>query len=248
MWPFKKEKYQVYFESDNWAVRKYSPVSPAREFLPEKFKNLPPFVRKEKHLIDSIKTVKSCPGISDYMGLGYVIPAWCDIELFPTEDGKIQARYSDISYNHAYHHIEQLGNFTDEKFKVRYPVKLDNPWWTYTEPGWSLLYLPMLYHEGRNWEAVPGIIDHDLGALKSPINIMLKEPKYTLIKQGEPIVQVVPIYRQEVTARVQDISDAARRRYLSIIKMWGMSFKGWAKYMKEKKFYKVDVKDTELPK
>ena len=76
------------------------------------------------------------------------------------------------------------------KFKVRGAVKLDNPWFTWNKPGWSTLYLPMYYHE-RNWEAVPGLMDHDLGAPQSPINIMLKKIEKTEIKMGEPIVQAI---------------------------------------------------------
>jgi hypothetical protein len=243
-----KKKYDIYFETDNYAVRKYAPIGLAKDFVPEKFKNMEPFVKKEKHMIDSIKTVKACPGISEYIGLGYVIPAWCDMEFYPDEYGQVGARYSDPSYGHAYHYPEQMADFKEDKFKFRTPIKLDNPWYTYSEPGWSLLYLPMLYHEEKNWEAVPGIIDHDVGALRSPINIMLKEPKETFIKQGEPIVQVVPIYRQDVNVRTRDLNETTLKRNKSVYTMFAMSFKGWTKYMKKHKRYNIDTFDTDLPK
>ena len=245
MWPFKK-KQQIYFETDNWAVRKYAPIKSAGEFIPEKFKNMSAFANKQNHHIDSLKTVKACPGISEYMQLGYVIPAWCDIELFPMDDGSVRARYSDPNYNHAFHFPQQLGSLKDDKFHVRTPVKLDNPWWTYTEPGWSLLYLPMFYHEEKNWEAVPGIIDHDIGALRSPINIMLKNREYTLIKQGEPICQAIPIFREDVVARTGDLRQSTISRHNKISTLFNMTFKGWTKYMREHKRYKLDAQDTEL--
>jgi hypothetical protein len=248
MWPFNKKHPVINFECDSWAVRKYAAVRPAREFVPEKFQNLPPFVDKKEHLLDSIKTVRACPGISEYMGLGYVIPAWCDIELFPENNGQsVRARYSDPKYNHAIHYPEQLGNFLEKTFSVRSPVKLDNPWRVYSQKNWSILYLPMYYWEGRNWEAVPGIIDHDIGALVSPINIMLKEPKYTIIKQGEPLVQLVPIYREEVLAKSSDVTETAMKRNRSILGLHSMTFKGWTKFMRERKQYKLDAQDTDLP-
>ena len=247
MWSFNKEKYQVYFETDNWAIRKYAPIRSAREFIPEKFSSMPAFVDKQNHMIDSIKTVRACAGISEYFGLGYVIPAWCDIEIYPMPDGDVRARYSDPQYKHAFHYPEQIENFMEKTFKVRTPVKLDNPWRTYTAKGWSLLYLPMLYHEEQNWQAMPGIIDHDIGALQSPINIMLKEPVQTLIKQGDPLCQVIPIYRDTVIARTGDIRPSTHIRNNGIVRSMFMSFKGWARLMREHKRYRVDAHDTDLP-
>ena len=240
-------KHQVYFETDNWAVRKYSPIRPAREFIPEKFSSMPAFVDKQNHMIDSIKTVRACPGISEYFGLGYVIPAWCDIEIYPMPNGDVRARYSDPKYNHAIHSPQQLNQFMEKTFKVRSPVKLDNPWYTYTAKGWSLLYLPMLYHEEQNWQAMPGIIDHEIGTLQSPINIMLNEPVKTLIKQGDPLCQVIPIYREEVSARTGDIRPSTHVRNTGIIRSMFMSFKGWTKLMREHKRYRIDMHDTDLP-
>ena len=49
-------------------------------------------------------------------------------------------------------------------------------------------------------------LDHDVGALISPINIMLKEIKPTFIKMGEPLCQLIPIKRETVVARTGDLS------------------------------------------
>lgn len=248
MWPFsKKQEPIVKFECSNWAVRNYAPVRPSREFIPESIQKMHAFADKQRHVIDSVKTVKACAGISEYFNLGYVIPAWCDIELFPNEDGSVNARYSDPQYKHAWHFPEQIGNVLDKKFAVRKPVKLDNPWLIYTKANWSLLWMPMYYWDDRNWEAVPGIMDHDIGALQTPINIMLKEHKYTLIKQGEPLVQVVPIRREKILARTSDITETALQRHRSISSLKFMNFKGWTKFMREKKEYKIDARDLDLP-
>ena len=238
-------KAQIYFETDNYAVRKYAPIRPASEYIPSKFKNLPTKIKDGDHRIDDIFSVKICPGIQDYIGLGYVIPAWCDMEFIPDND-EIFVRYSDPNNNHALHHKEQIGNFLDTKFKVRTPVKLDNPWLTYAEKNWSILYLPMLYHEDQNFEAVPGVIDHDKGALKSPINIMVKESKQFIIKQGTPLVQVIPFQRQPVIVRTGKVRSSTVERLHAITSLFSMTFKGWRKFMSEKKLFKVDSNDTEL--
>lgn len=247
MFNFNKKTPEINFECDNWAVRKFAPIQPAANFIPDKFKSLDAFVKKERHMIDSIKTVKACPGIKDYFGLGYIMPAWCDMEFQPTNNDDIIGRYSDPNYNHARHPSPQMGDFLEKKYKVRSPLKLDNPWKTWTKKGWSLLYLPLFYHEDLNYEAVPGIIDHDLGGLQSPINVMLKEHKYTLIKQGDPLVQIIPIKRDKVTLRTGKLSETAWIRNNAITAMHKMTFKGWQKYVKDKKTYVIKNENDDLP-
>ena len=245
---FKKKKPQIHAECETYAVRKYAPIRPARDFKPSGFDKIDRFVRKEKHMLDSVKTVRACPGISDYMGLGYVIPAWCDIEMIPVNNNlHAEVRYSDPKYNHALHPPEQVQGFMHEKFKIGSAIKLDNPWKIWTEAGYSLLYLPMFYWPERNWEAVPGVIDTDLGALVSPINIMMKNPEYTMIKQGEPICQIIPIKREQYVAETSDITDRSIKRHRAISSLHNMSFKGWIRHMKEHKLYKLIAKDTDLP-
>lgn len=238
----------IFFETENWAVRKHAPIIPAKECLPSAWKEMPVFTNKETHKIDSEQTVRACPGIGDYMQMGYVIPAWCDIEINPRPDGQyVETRYSDPDYNGAYHPADQVGNSFIKKYGVRTAVKLDCPWKIYSKPGWSLLYQPMWFHEEKNWDAIPGVIDHDLGALISPINIMLKEPKLTTIKMGEPLCQVIPIKRETVVARSGDLSKTAVDRHNAIIKQLKIVFNGWSKWQHSKKTYILDKNDTDLP-
>ncbi|SVC45742.1 uncharacterized protein METZ01_LOCUS298596, partial [marine metagenome] len=112
---------------------------------------------------------------------------------------------------------------------------------------WTLMYLPMFYWEDRNYEAIPGIIDHDIGALVSPINIMLKEIKPTTIKLGEPLCQVIPIKRETVVAKTGNLSETAVARHNAIIGLKNIIFAGWTRWQHEKKNYIVDAHDTELP-
>ena len=89
MWPFKKkEEHQIFFTTDEWAIRKYAPIEPAKNFLPKAFKDMETYLVKKKYALDSTKTIKSCPGIIDYCSAGYVITAWCDMEINPGIDGK----------------------------------------------------------------------------------------------------------------------------------------------------------------
>ena len=241
----------IFFETEKWAVRKHAPIEPAGKFKPEAWKKMPAYVNKQKHKIDSDQTSKGCPGIKDFMETGFVIPAWCDMEIIPSEDGNyVNTRYSDPTYNAAHHPADQVsvpGAEILTKFGVRAAVKLDCPWKIWQPKDWILMYLPMFFFEGRNYEAIPGVIDHDLGALISPINIMLLEKKITKIKLGEPLVQVVPIKREKVTARTSALSKTAVDRHNAIIQTNKITFNGWSKWQHAKKTYVVDSHDTDLP-
>ena len=242
----KKEEAHFYFETERWAVRKHAPIRPAKEFIPQSWANMPVHTKKAQHGIDSEKTVKACPGIGDYMATGYILPAWCDIEIFPGEEHP-EVRYSDPTYNHAWHPADQLNDSILPQYKVRCAVKLDNPWKMYAAPGWSLLYQPMWYFEDRNYDAIPGIIDHDLGAVMSPINIMLKEAVPTTIKMGEPICQMIPIKREKIIARTGDMRKSTVDRHNAIIGLKNLIFAGWTRWQHQKKDYVVDAHDTILP-
>ena len=238
----------LFFETENWAVRKHAPIRPAKEFMPEAWKNMPTYTKKATHLIDSDKSVKACPGIGDFMSMGYVIPAWCDIEITPGQDGlSVSTRYSDPNYNSAYHPVDQISKDLLKNFGVRAAVKLDNPWKMWAADGWTLMYLPMFYFEDRNFEAIPGVIDHDMGALVNPINIMLKEIKPTTIKLGDPLCQVIPIKRETVVARTGQLSDTAVNRHNAISQLKNIVFAGWTRWQHAKKDYVVDAHDLHLP-
>ena len=142
----KKPEPTILFECDNWATRKYSPIRPAAEFVPEKFKNLPTVLHKGEFQKQNVYSVKICPGLQHYIGQGFVIPAWCDIDIKIVNDHP-HVTYSDPDCNHAFHSKEQMGNFLNTRFSLQTPVKLDNPWIMYTKKGWSTTYLPMLFHE-----------------------------------------------------------------------------------------------------
>jgi hypothetical protein len=249
MWPFKKKlEHQIYFACDEWAIRQHAPIRPASEFLPPAFKDMALYYKKSAKPIDSDKTVKSCPGIIDYCSTGFVIPAWCDIEIEPGPNGRVVTRYSHPKYKEGAQPKDALQGFMGNKFKFGTPVKLDNPWTVWAAKGYSLFWQPMYYYDdSRNWEAIPGIIDHDKVPLIQPINIMLKQPKTTVIKMGEPLVQVIPLKREEITAFSGELTQSMIKRHNSLSYLKEMSFTSWVRHIREKKSYTVDVHDIELP-
>lgn len=249
MFNFKKPHPTITFETDHWFVRKYSPVRPASEFIPDYWKNMATFLDKKEHAIDSEKTVKSCPAIIDMMSAGYVITAWCDIEIEPDrhDPNIVYARYSSPYFNHALHGAEQVGSLLKNKFNIRSAIRLDNPWNIWCAPGYSLMYQPLYYWGDRNWEALPGILDQDKGGIFTPINIMMRRPERVLIKQGDPIVQLIPYKREPMSAVTRATTKVGVDRGTAINGLHHMLFKGWRSLVTERKIYSIDNQDTDLP-
>ena len=45
MWPFKKkDDAEIFFTTDEWAVRKFAPIELAKNFMPKAFKDMETFL------------------------------------------------------------------------------------------------------------------------------------------------------------------------------------------------------------
>ena len=64
---------------------------------------------------------------------------------------------------------------------------------------------------------------------------------------GEPLVQVVPIKRETITAYTGKLSEVAIERQHGLSFLQNMTFNGWLKYVRHTKSYNIDVHDIELP-
>ena len=76
---------------------------------------------------------------------------------------------------------------------------------------------------------------------------MLKTDQDFIIKQGTPLVQLIPFKRQVVTARTGSTRSNTINRLNALVKTRFMSFNGWREFMSEKKHYKIDSHDLEIP-
>lgn len=242
----KKEKPIITFSCKEWAIRKHAPVLPAGEFLPREYEsisagNICPFDHFHEA---SLLSIKLCPSVNSYMQSGYVIPAWCDIEIkFVGDEWRIT--YSNLNYRHRTHPEEQFPGMFD-RFKFRTDIKLDSPWSIQTAPGYSVMWMPMWFHN-VNYQAVPAIVDTDRVPNHNPINIMLYEPKDTLIKMGDPLVQVIPFKKETITAVSREYTDNDFKRKDSLMGLGQLSRFGWRSFIKNKAKYLLDRQDTDLP-
>lgn len=241
----KKQQPIIEFSCREWAIRKHAPVLPASRFLPKEYESLNagskcPF----DHLQEaSVLSLKMCPAVGNFLNAGYVIPAWCDIEI-KFEGDHFRINYSNLDYQHRTHHEAQFTGMFD-RFNVRTDIKIDSPWAIKTAPNYSLMWVPMWFHN-TNYQAVPAIVDTDRIPNHNPINLMLFEPKDTIIKMGDPLVQVIPFKREPVTAISRAYTEADTNRIRSIMGLGHLSKYGWRKFIKKNINYLLDRQDTDL--
>lgn len=242
----KKKKPIITFSCFDWAIRTHSPVLPAEEFLPEEFHTMQvgkvcPFDTKK---LNSDLTIKNCPAVNNFIKSGYIIRAWCDIEVDFVDD-QIKIQYSNTDYGHEVHTMEQFGDVINQQFQVRLDIKLNSPWHIQTAPGYSCMWLPIFYMSS-NYQALPAIIETDLNLNQNPINLMFFKPVKTLIKMGDPLVQVVPFKRENITGVSKKFDTNDENRLRNILNLRKLSRFSWRSFIQDKVKYKLQRKNLDI--
>lgn len=242
----KKEDPIVQFSCKEWSIRKYAPILPANHFFPDEFKNLSPgeVCPFDPFHSASLLTARLCPALNQYMSSGYIIPAWQDIEIKFDSNGDWRMNFSNPDYRNSTHSEEQFPEMIN-RFEFRTAIKLISPWSIKTKPGYSLMWLPLFYHN-LNYQALPAILDSDTIPNEMPINLMFLEKKDTLIKLGDPLVQVIPFKRENINAVSREYNQSDFKRWKSLHGLRLLTRFSWRPFIKNKIRYTLDQQDTEL--
>ena len=164
---------------------------PASHYIPEQYKKL----EKLREGDYNQPTLKSCIPFLDSLTAGYIIPFH--------QDYVIDAKETNFSLQSAiprevmeYHSDKQL---TEEMANGKDRAgKFKNEWITVTPPGYSCLFIAPLNRKEDRFELLSGVVDTD--TYNNTINFPFLNKKWnqrTLIKQGEPMVQVIPFKRDD---------------------------------------------------
>lgn len=235
------QKPTIEFITFDWVARTEYPVKPANEFLPEVWKKIP--LEKQTD-VGSYKTVKACPGIGDWLTMGYIIPAWSDIVLKNTEYGP------DVTLsNHdgaASHSPSECSGLLYTKSHYGGSIKLPCKWMIKTAPGWSIMIVPLWYHENLPIEAMPGIIHSDTHHTEVNFNFILKTEEEFRIKAGTPLVKVIPFKRQDVDAVSRAARDIDVKRHNTWLKIQHSVTNALGKFYRKKVRYNLKQQDLDF--
>lgn len=161
------------------------------------------------------RTIKSCPGVIEYVSEGYVIPAWTDIELTRdiSEDGNENSGWSAAWEDQkvTYFGAEMMADAPSEPLSP-YVVKLVAPWQIVTEPGYVTMYLPLHYEYEKRFTVLPGLMDTNL-MHQTNILLHINGPGRMVIQAGEPLCQLVVFKQQEFDVQYLQNSETYDRLF-----------------------------------
>lgn len=219
------------FTSDA-GIYEFFPISPAKKFIPEWFRCIPPTVKKIDNvgLESDMSTIKRCEGFNNLYSRGWVIPMWSDLIIETDEEGRYKYHYSgafdSISLPNpvTHHYSSQLGN----NFPDHIHIKLLVPWFIREKTGVDFYYSENTWgikHLFDNITIPPGVLNfkNQNGA---HINLFLKkENSRFIIEHNTPLVHCIPLSDSKLEIKNYLVSDQ-EFKHLSHIASYRFSFTG----------------------
>jgi hypothetical protein len=194
---------------------------PTKVWIPDWFKNLPTHSELNKEEDGSLseyqtdKTVRQCPSFIDYFSHGYVIPMWADLIInYNEKEDYYMYRFAGEQYKLQIHGNGQFLNWVDANFlgnKSNFVFKFISPWTIKTQPGYSVLQMPMFYHFNDKFSVLPGVVDTDIWHEVNQQVVYHGAGKEVFIPRGTPLVQYIPFKREKYEYTVAIESDEVQR-------------------------------------
>lgn len=172
-----------------------------------------------------ISTLKACPAIHSNFNMGYVIKAPMDFEIhsfdnnyeivFPNAENEYLRK--NIQFGHVREQYEGFADLADEFHDQTLKIYTD-VYVTTTEPCNLFLNAPHWTSFHRNivmMDATLQISEDIYDRVGHAIipNFLVKRNTKTLIKQGEPFIQVTPFNTQNIDASVVTMYEKEHREY-----------------------------------
>ena len=87
-------------------------------------------------------------------------------------------------------------------------VRIHPMWLVQTETGYSSLFVAPMHGEDSPIKAVPGVIDTDEYPSDGYLSFFVKKGFKGIIKQGTPIIQVIPFKRDDWESSINKEKDS----------------------------------------
>lgn len=151
--------------------------------------------------------IKKCPGISDFLLDGHIIPAWTDMFIDPTQPGprgdscKIDVAMVSQSCTINAFNTSTFREYLPPQIKCDHIIRIQTPWAIKTSSGHSIQILDPFYFFNTDFVCAPGILDTDAYHSLS-VQLMVKSDKPFIIPFGSPLCIVRPFKREKYTSKI----------------------------------------------
>lgn len=153
-------------------------------------------------------SLRRCAGINDFFNVGLTIPAWTNFTFRPGVDGSWETRANNFGFNQTDSTVAPIEGFafastgecpitnmrSSDTKEAQYP-KLVNPWKIETAPGWSVLFLPMMWEPDPNYTILPAVVHTDFYHTANIVLNITGDAPFT-IKYGTPLAHLIPFERK----------------------------------------------------
>jgi hypothetical protein len=193
-----------------------TPPIPAKNYIPEWYKNLDPYMLKEhknvlsrlpRYLGDNINmTAKMCTPLLDSMMSGYIITMPCDVQFVdPTLYGN--RVIWDVSWTvistHSVMQTKGINFFNLDAFEES-AYKFELLWRVKAPKGYSLLYTHPFWNYDVPFFTTTAVVDSDKYSSKINLPFFIKKGFMGIIEKDTPIAQVIPIKREKWTSKQEN--------------------------------------------
>ena len=187
-------------------ILKHFPIVPAKDHLPQWYKDL------NAQDQNSVPTIAGCMPVRDMVTAGYIIPNAFEQEVICDSVNQFGEEEIERVYP-----VEEIGKFFEIQNHMTHPgsghshaqcpveiegakksyFKISLPWQIKTPPGYSCLFVQPFFHFEKEFVLLPAIIDTDVCDLNNlHFPCYLRDPVAQL-KVGQPLVQVIPFKREK---------------------------------------------------
>lgn len=179
------------------------PPKPSARHIPEWYREQPGQVPGKSALEAGViaSTIKKCMPVFDITTAGYMIAAPCDIYLDSRDPDKliysipehIRQFKGDLFSTHA---AEQYSEYPIDPNRYHKDLLRIQPFWSIGTPeGYSTIFANP-FHRNSPLFAFSAIIDTDNFVSEGHLSFLVEKDFDGIIKQGTPIMQIIPFQRE----------------------------------------------------
>jgi hypothetical protein len=209
---------KIKFYPFNGGTRDFAPVpETSSKFLPDWYKKTPSVINNGGIAHGELGlTVKKCMPIFDLMTAGYMITLPCDVYVDATNPERLNWSIPNgiLSYQadmFAVHAKDQYRNMPVDKAIYHEDLLRIFPFWAVGTPkGYSAIFLQPPFLDNSPLNAVQAIVDTDSFITDGHLSFWVKKDLKGIIKQGTPLLQVIPFKRDDWQKEVIPVEESEK--------------------------------------
>jgi hypothetical protein len=215
---FRKKPEEIEFVTPAAQIAEMFPPVPAGRMTPQWVRAMAPYTKKRR--FPNLRTreevtMKGCPGVGDYLNLGWIIPLWTDYIFTANPDGfGWDSAVPDELDNVKTFEPELQPTFPRGPNDHAHILKIGTPWMVRTPPGWSVLICAPWYQRETRFTIMPGVMESDRFHVVTVVAVWhLPLGESTLIKAGTPLLHIIPVKRNSMTMKLSTEGDEYNAMY-----------------------------------